>query len=190
MVNEGIFLERKRRALERLREEGADEDVRDIIEKINSHEDFFTTSSCSGRIILLHLPAVGAKKEARFLGKWHRTVTKEEVMEVLGEDFRSGEIWFISQSPIIHAVARHLEAAERLLKVAISAGFKYSGIKSLRDKIVVEIISTERMDVPLGKGGVLFCDEAYIDFLVERANFLLLRGKDKLKRLKNGIEKW
>jgi tRNA wybutosine-synthesizing protein 3 len=46
----------------------------------------------------------------------------------------------------------------------------------------VEIVSTERMDVPLGKDGVMFCSEGYMDFILSKANFMLERGKGKLKR--------
>ena len=60
-----IFEEQKKRALERLRIGGADEEVKGILEKINRRDGFFTTSSCSGRIVLIWLPEIGAKKEAR-----------------------------------------------------------------------------------------------------------------------------
>jgi tRNA wybutosine-synthesizing protein 3 len=51
----------------------------------------------------------------------------------------------------------------------------------------VEIVSTERMDVPLGKDGVMFCSEGYMDFILSKANFMLKRGKGKLKRFYSGL---
>lgn len=187
------FAEKKRKVLERLQdiEVGAeiDEDIREIIEEINNYEDFFTTSSCSGRILLISLPEVGAKKEAKIKGKWHRAVNRNEIIEAVKKAIESsksknGELWLISQSPIIHVASKNLKSAEVLLKMSYEAGFKYSSIKTISNgRIIVEITSTERMDVPLGKDGTLFCAENYVDFIIEKANLLLLRGKAKLSRL-------
>ena len=189
------FKKQKDRALERLRIQGADEEIVPIISEINSSEDFFTTSSCSGRIVLICLPEIGAKREAKFVGKWHRPVTKEEVLEAIKLKSSTGvpekgEIWLLSQSPILHVACRDLEKAKALLRIAIESGFKYSGIKAISKdgKVVVEIVSTERMDVPLGKDGVMFCSEGYMDFILSKANFMLERGKGKLKRFYAGLE--
>jgi len=187
-----VFEAEKKRAMERLRVGGADEEVAGIIEKINGFEGFFTTSSCSGRIALIRLPEIGAKREAEFIGKWHRSVTKEEVLEAI-KTTEKGEIWLLSQSPILHVACRSLEKAKTLLRIAIESGFKYSGIKAISNlkdngKVVVEIMSTERMDVPLGKDGVMFCSEGHMDFILSKANFMLERGKGKLKRFCYGVE--
>jgi tRNA wybutosine-synthesizing protein 3 len=193
-----VFEEQKKRALERLRIRGADEEIVGIIEKINRLEDFFTTSSCSGRIALICIPEIGAKREAKFIGKWHRPVTKEEVLEAIkikssAGISNKGEIWLLSQSPIFHVSCRGLEKAKTLLRIAIQSGFKYSSIKAIanskdNEKVVVEIVSTERMDVPLGKDGVMFCSDSYMDFILSKGNFMLERGKGKLKRFYYGLK--
>ncbi len=188
------FESQKKKALARLRIRGADEEIAGIIDRINSLEDFFTTSSCSGRIVLIGLPEIGAKREAQFIGKWHRPVTKEEVLDAIKLKWREGEreIWLLSQSPILHVACRDLEKAKALLRIAIESGFKYSGIKAISnskdEKVVVEVVSTERMDVPLGRDGMLFCSEAHLDFILSKANFMLERGKEKLKRLYEGLK--
>jgi len=191
-----IFEEPKDRALEKLRIGGADEEGAGIIEKINSFKGFFTTSSCSGRIVLISIPEIGAKRAAKFIGKWHRPpVSREEVQEAIKLKSREGitegrEIWLLSQSPILHVACRDLEKAKALLRIAIESGFKYSGIKAISKdgKVVVEIVSTERMDVPLGKDGVMFCSEGYIDFILSKSSFMLERGKGKLKRFYCGLK--
>lgn len=185
-----IFEEQKKKALERLRIMGADEEVEGIIEKLNRLENFYTTSSCSGRVALICIPEIGAKREAEFIGKWHRAVTKEEVSEAIKTP-KKGELWLISQSPILHVSCRGLEKAKTLLRIAIESGFKYSGIKAIskdNGKVMVEIMSTERMDVPLGKDNEIFCSETYIAYIVQKANFMLMRGKAKLKRFYYGLE--
>jgi tRNA wybutosine-synthesizing protein 3 len=182
--------EEKDKALQRLEKNGADEDIKELIEKINGFDAFFTTSSCSGRIALICIPQIGAKREAEFSGKWHRTVNKNELLEAIkGKGKNKGEIWFITQSPILHVAANNLKNATVLLKVANAAGFKYSGIKAIStEKVMVEICSTERMDIPLGKDGSLFCTQTHLDFILATANFMLLRGKEKLNRLFYGLD--
>ena len=187
-----IFEEQKKRALGRLRIRGADEEVKGILEKINRRDGFFTTSSCSGRIALIWLPEIGAKQEARFIGKWHRRVRKAEVLEAMSDatPHIKGEVWLIAQSPILHVACRSLEKATALLRIAIESGFKYSGIKAIAKddgKVMVELMSTERMDVPLASDDVMFCSEEYLDFILPKANFMLERGKAKLKRFGCGL---
>ena len=75
----GIFETEKRKALERLDKEGADDDIAGLIELLNGFDDYFTTSSCSGRVVLISIPEIGAKEEAEFIAKWHREVSKDEV---------------------------------------------------------------------------------------------------------------
>ncbi|NAT10493.1 hypothetical protein C4E22_02930 [ANME-1 cluster archaeon AG-394-G06] len=188
--NYKMFEEQKKKALERLRIRGADEEVAEIIGVLNRLDNFYTTSSCSGRVALICIPEIGAKREAEFIGKWHRAVTKEEVSEAIKTP-KKGEIWLISQSPILHVSCRGLEKAKTLLRIAIESGFKYSGIKAIskdNGKVMVEIMSTERMDVPLGKDNEIFCSETYMAYIVQKANFMLTRGKAKLKRFYYGLE--
>jgi tRNA wybutosine-synthesizing protein 3 len=181
------FEEEKKRALERLQQRGADEEVVTLLDRINRFNEFFTTSSCSGRIVLIWLPEVGAKRDARFIGKWHRPVGTADVVVAMGDvrSSKSGDVWLLAQSPILHVACRSLEKATMLLRIAIESGFKYSGIKAIRKdtgKVMVEVMSTERMDVPLASNGKLFYDEVYLDFVVSKANFMLSRGKEKLQR--------
>ncbi|WP_297435975.1 hypothetical protein [Thermococcus sp.] len=187
------FDEQKARAMEGLRralaENKVDGDIIPLLEEINSLENYFTTSSCSGRISVMEMPQFGDKLNSVWLGKWHREVTVEEVMEAIGRH-RSGQLWFLVRSPILHIGARTMDDAVRLLNLAIGLGFKYSNIKSVSHrKLLVEIRSTERMDVPLGEDGELWVGEEYIERIVDIANEQVRRFKGKLKRLEGEIER-
>ncbi|CAD5243364.1 tRNA(Phe) 7-((3-amino-3-carboxypropyl)-4-demethylwyosine(37)-N(4))-methyltransferase Taw3 [Thermococcus camini] len=187
------FDEQKAKAMEGLKkalaENKVDGDIISLLEKINSLENYFTTSSCSGRISVMEMPHFGDKVNSVWLGKWHREVTVEEVMEAIGRH-RSGQLWFLVRSPILHVGARTMEDAVRLLNLAIGLGFKYSNIKSVsHKKLLVEIRSTERMDVPLGEDGELWVSESYIERIVALANSQVRRFKGKLKRLEGEVGK-
>jgi len=186
------FDEQKAKAMESLKKALAkgkvDGDIISLLEKINSLENYFTTSSCSGRISVMEMPHFGDKLNSVWLGKWHREVTVEEVMEAIRRHSK-GQLWFLVRSPILHVGARTMEDAVRLLNLAIGLGFKYSNVKSVgHKKLLVEIRSTERMDVPLGSNGELWVSENYIERIVALANSQVRRFKGKMKRLEEGIE--
>jgi tRNA wybutosine-synthesizing protein 3 len=126
--------------------------VEELLQKINDLDDFFTTSSCSGMIVLILLPEIGTKREARFIGKWHRPIEKADVLAAMDDVGSSveGDMWLLAQSPILHVACRSVKKATALLRIAIESGFKYSGIKAIakdEGKVMVEILSTERMDI-------------------------------------------
>jgi tRNA wybutosine-synthesizing protein 3 len=189
--NSSGFLHARGKALKALEEaiekEKADEKVIPIVERINKKEDFFTTSSCSGRIAIIEVPYFGRKKNARFLGKWHRKISEEELEEAIKKG-RKGEIWFLVQSPIFHVSTISILNAKKILNIANNSGFKYSSIKSLDGRFVVELLSTERLDVPIGKDGKIYVSYEYLKILMEIANHMIEVMDEKLKRLEKNIE--
>ncbi len=186
------FEEQKEKAMVGLRkaleEDKVDHDIIPLLEKINALDNYFTTSSCSGRISVMEMPYFGDKLNSVWLGKWHREVTVEEVLGAIGKH-KTGQLWFLVRSPILHVAARTMEDAVKLLNLSIGLGFKYSNIKSVsHKKLLIEIRSTERMDVPLGEGGELWVSKEYIERIVNLSNAQIRRFKGKLKRLEDEIE--
>ena len=185
------FFDSKAMAMKKLEDARArkkvDEKALPIIEKINKMADFFTTSSCSGRIVLLEIPSPGKKRKARFLGRWHNEINMDMLEDAL-KNAKEGEIWFLVQSPIFHIFTISLKNAKALLHAAIQSGFKYSSIKSINGKVMVEILSTEKMDAPIGKNGKIYVSKEYLSMLVEIANLLMKKMDKKLKRLEKKVE--
>lgn len=191
-INENSYLDSKKNALKKLEDARkknlVDHGIVDLLDIINKSENYYTSSSCEGRIVILELPVIGDKKNAEFLGKWHRKITESEIISTLKKS-KKGQLWFLAQSSIIHIGARTESDAEKILKIGLACGFKNSGLKSIGKKIIVEICSTERFDVPIGKDGLLFCDEKYISLLVETANEMIDRSKCKIARLEAELKK-
>ncbi|MGF3554918.1 MAG: tRNA-wybutosine modification methyltransferase TYW3 [Thermoplasmatota archaeon] len=170
MPLEKEFLKSKEKAITYLKKakinDMVDKKISTILELINNSNEFFTSSSCAGRIVLLEIPKIGDKKNARFLGIWHRKIKSFELLSALKEA-KTGLIWIIAQSPIIHVYAKTLDDADKLVKIANASGFKNSSFKSFNKNIVIEICSTERLDAPIGRDGVLFCNKSYLNLLVK-----------------------
>lgn len=185
------FTDHKKNALAKLKialeKNNVDSKVISLLKKINAIDSYFTTSSCAGRIVVLQLPEIGNKKQAVFLGRWHRKVTFNEVWNAL-LSFEKGDAWLLTQPPIFHIGCRSLSTANELMKLGVSCGFKHSGIRSFSAQIIVELQSTERMDMPLGRNGDRFVDKRIISLLVDTANTALIRAQKKLLRLENKIE--
>ena len=167
-----------------------DEEILPLVEKINSNPDYFTTSSCAGRIVVIEMPKIGDKENAEYLGKWHNEVDVKEVLKAFSKAKKDTTIFLLAQSPIIHVRCKNIKNAVQLRNLAVESGLKYSTIKSLSlnsknqpTKIVVEILSSENIHVPIAKEKILFPNEEYLSFLVENVNAALKRARGKLDRL-------
>ena len=184
------FQNNKKIVLQKLNEEiingRVDNKVIPILEMINSIPEYYTTSSCAGRILLLELPELGDKKHAVFLGRWHHKVSRDEIIYASSKA-SSGSIWLLAQSPIFHITAEDLKSADKLLKIGYAAGFKHSCLKNIDKRIIVELITTERLDVPIGRDGIILCNEEHLDFIIENSNYIISRGEEKLFRLQREI---
>ena len=73
--------------------------------------------------------------------------------------------------PLIVAVeCRDVGSAQSLVSIAISCGFRESGITSVSKRVIVAIRCSIRLEVPLGGSGRLLVSEEYVRFLVGIAN--------------------
>lgn len=188
MINERDFIENKKQIMQNLekikKENKVDADIIPILDLLNSLDDFYTSSSCYGRIVLLEIPKIGDKKNANWLGKWHNKIRAEDITSAV-KNAKKGQLWILAQAPILHIYAKTQKAADKLLKTAISCGFKHSGFKSIDKNIIIEVASTERLDVPVGKDSQLFCNNEYMNIIVDIANEIIDRSVMKLARLEN-----
>lgn len=171
-----------------------DEAAWPFINVINALEDYYTTSSCAGRINVFKEPLSGKKHDAEWLFVTHDLADKKDVLKVL-KDVPKETLWLRMESPIYHVACKNQEVAENLLKVCQATGWKRSGIistggKSPRQKrFMVEIVGNERIDTPLSAGGEMFFDEKFTKFLVMKANEKLLAARRRMEELRLAIVK-
>lgn len=164
-----------------------DNDIIWLLDLINSNPDYYTTSSCSGRIQVASGQHPGEKGKLRVLAKWHRTIDLGELLAVVSTSLEDN-IWFSVHPPIFHIASKDLQAARRLLVAARNCGFKHSGIQGLGKRIIVEIMSMEKIETPLRLKGVQIISYDSYSLLVNVANEMLTRGKEKLPRLAKAFE--
>lgn len=190
MIKNRNFIGNKIQTLQKLdkaKKDGmVDEDIIPVVNIINQIDNFYTSSSCYGRIVFLEIPEIGDKKNAKWLGKWHREIELKEFLSAR-KKANKGYLWLLAQSPIIHVIASDFESADNLIKIAVSCGFKHSSFKSFKKNIVIEIISTERLDTPIGKDGKFFCNNNFLELLINISNDIIKRSSEKLKNFETKL---
>lgn len=175
LLNKKNFLSKK----DKSRKGGIDSDIKGIVDYINSLDDYYTTSSCSGRITLLELSASG-KKGSRWLLCSHGEVSAHQACSAL-EAAGSSDVWFIMETWILHVCCRDGNAAARLLKLCQGSGLKRTGITSFGSRFVVEILSTDSISSPVAEDGRVIASPDYLSFLVRKANARLRQCRKRLK---------
>ncbi len=158
-----------------------DKKIKELVDLINSLKDYYTTSSCSGRILLIKRPKSGKKCDVDFLFESHNKVSFEEVKSYL-KNIPKQDLWFRQESMILHVVCRTIENAQKILDLSNRIGFKHSGIITTRKKIVVEIIGSEQFDTIIAKHGKVFVGDEYLRLLVDEADKKLEINNRKIKR--------
>lgn len=166
-----------------------------LLNALNSHPSYFTTSSCSGRISIFSQPTIPSpfsKKKAKG-GTWlfishDYPVDPNSVVSLLfpspsdsqssssfesqePESFTGPHALVFRFEPLIIAVeCRDIEAAQSLVSLAISCGFRESGITSVSKRVIIAIRCSIRLEVPLGDTEKIMVSVEYVKYLVELAN--------------------
>ena len=182
--------EAKEKAWERLEEDleigYLDEDIYDILKMFFQLPYAFTKSSCSGRIT-----AVDAKypwsRDGTIIFKVHRPITLDELHKVLKKPVRQ-RLWMNVQGPIIHVMAKDLNSAFEVLRLAREAGFKHSGILVANEEgWLVELTTGVRANLLLKDKDkeLMIVDESTLNAI----NDVLLQGKRRLDALREVLRR-
>ncbi|KAL0712036.1 hypothetical protein Bca4012_019014 [Brassica carinata] len=173
-----------------------DEPIVPLLETINHHPSYFTTSSCSGRISILSQPKPqsanpSTKKKARG-GSWlyitHDPADPESVLHLLFPpeptqiiDHPTSELVFRFEPLIIAVECKDVCSAQFLVATAISAGFRESGITCCGEgkRVIIAIRCSIRMEVPLGDTEKVMVSREYVRFLVDVANEKMVANRKR-----------
>jgi len=161
-----------------------DKPIIPLIDYINKLDNYYTTSSCSGRIMLL--TQAEKKPDVKWLYVSHEKVTLKNIMKTLVNPPEE-MVWLRQENLILHVACRTIDDANKLLKISRDIGLRRSGIIADSNIIIVEICSTEKMDVPVSKNGKLIVSNDYIKTIVKIANEKFLKGREKLKSLEKDV---
>ena len=175
--------------------------IRSLVDLINKHPRYATTSSCSGRIALFN--PINADNSGKGGGKWlitaHRRITIAELVEALDsvlieddDSFCSTPVtlMFKHEPMLLHvACASHYDAA-LLLRVGTMHGtLRESGAMITEKRVTVALRGHAlALTVPLAARGPLRPSPEYLKMLVNEANDRFEKNENRMLNLYKGIE--
>lgn len=162
-----------------------DEKILGLCNKLNKKKNYYTTSSCSGRIVLIK-GEIDKQKDV-FLYRNHEKVSLKELKKALENIEYDGLVEFKQSPCILHVACRNLGDADELVRKAKLAGWKHSGIMAIGKRIMVELHSTEHMDFPIMNNKEVLVDDKFLEIAVREANLRLERAWKKIEKLKKMI---
>ncbi|XP_077391763.1 tRNA wybutosine-synthesizing protein 3 homolog isoform X1 [Festucalex cinctus] len=190
---EKSFSEWKKRCLSKsdLSKKGnVDEDIVHLVSLLNSYEEYFTTSSCSGRITVIDTApesCVVQKKNLVWLFVSHMKCTFDDVMSALDSSCGSAVLKF--EPFVLHVQCRTLEDARLMLAAAVQSGFRNSGLTlSKTGKIIMAVRCTHSLEVPLSHQGKLLVSHEYVHFLIGIANKKMEENLRRIERFYQSIQ--
>ncbi|XP_016072303.1 PREDICTED: tRNA wybutosine-synthesizing protein 3 homolog isoform X2 [Miniopterus natalensis] len=142
------------------RKGSVDEGVAELVQLLNAREQYFTTSSCAGRILLLDGNINGfevQKQNCCWLLVTHKPCVKDDVIVALKK--ANGDAVLKFEPLVLHVQCRQLQDAQLLA-----------------------VRSTHGLEVPLSHKGKLMVTEEYIDFLLKIANQKMEENKKRIER--------
>lgn len=190
---EKTFSQWKRQSLNKvdLSKKGAvDGDIEHVVSLLNSCEEFFTTSSCSGRTILIDGAAESThvqKQDCVWLFVSHQKCKPDELMSALSRS--RGDAVMKFEPFVLHVQCRRLHDAQLVHSVAINSGFRNSGLTvSKTGKIITAVRSTHGLEVPLSHEGKILVEDEYIHFLTQVANQKMEENLRRIHRFYQNLQ--
>ena len=179
-----MFLKRKKDILSKSDKSSKgnwDKKISKLCEKINKKEDYYTTSSCSGRVVIM----IDQEKKGKnlFIKVYHDLINLKRLKNDLDKITKGDLIKFKQEPCILHVACKSLEDAQKLLTKAKLAGWKKSGIIASGKRFVIEINATEKLEFLIMNKGKLLVNNEFLELIVRRCNENLNKSWEKIKRL-------
>lgn len=157
-----------------------DKDIADLVNLINSKNDYYTTSSCAGRIVLLEMKSK-KKNDCNWIFAKHDKVTFDKIFDILKNQKFRFPIWFKQQPLILHVACRNLESAKKLLEISRKI-FRRAGIIAITDrKVSIEVIGSEHLETIISDKNFV-ADEIFVKNLFKYANRNFMENKRKINK--------
>ncbi len=165
-----------------------DKKIVGLCEKLNKTKNYYSTSSCSGRIVLII--DSDKKTHSLFLKIYHDVVSFEQFKKDLQEIAENSKVEHINfkQEPCgLHVACRTLKDAQILVNNARKVGWKKSGIISSDKRFIAEMFGTGNISFPIAKKGKLLVDDLFLKEIIKKSNDNLKKSWKQIENLKKLI---
>lgn len=197
-LNKSLFNTQKKDTLAKIdksKKGSIDPIIAPLLDTINSFSSYYTTSSCSGRIMLF--AAQDKKKDAIWHFVSHDKVSINGLQEALNTRPKDTLMSLLTLGAIIHVACDSIESAQKFLTSARSVGFKKAGIYTIsKKKILVEAVAPEHLEVPIGKNesnssntnSAIPFDDKYLELVTQEANKKLEATHQRIKKFQEQLQ--
>lgn len=191
MVLEQVFQNKKKLALQKLdaaiKDDKFDLAVLDFVNLLNSYDQYYTTSSCAGRFVILSKGSFRGKYTSQFVFKTHSPpIDLQLVREALKRPFK-GYAYVNVEPPTFHVACKTIEDAIDLHQSAIDSNIGYSMFKTIKKSIVVEIRGTGMLYIPIGFNSTILVSDEYIENVIKLSNDILSDEQARIKRFETQL---
>ena len=157
---------------------GWDKKITGLCEKLNKTKRYYTTSSCSGRVVLI----IDSDKKTHglFLKIYHDVASFNEFKKDLDEIIKKNknkDINFKQEPCGLHVACRELKDAQILVDKARKIGWKKSGIISSNKRFIVEMFGTGILGFPIVKNGKILVDDWFLREIINKSNKNLKKAR-------------
>ncbi len=153
-----------------------------LVNKINKLAHYYTTSSCSGRVVVL-VRDPKYKNKTQWIYVSHGRSSLNRITKALDTYLGDAVVWLKMESFILHLCCRNLSDAQKTLYWCQVCGIKRAGIITLSNKIVIEITGNEAIETIIKKGNTQFVNPQGLKELLNAANEKMNRNHDHLRRM-------
>jgi len=158
-----------------------------LCDKINKLPNYYTTSSCSGRVLLLK--DCKEKRDDLFVKVWHDEIKLKEVKKILESIKQKGMFYFKQEPCILHVACKDLESAQKIHDLAKLSGWKRCGIIASNKRFIVELNATSKLEFPIIDKGRILVEDEFLEVVVREGNKRLGRSWEGIKRFEEGVGK-
>jgi len=161
-----------------------DSKIKQLCNKLNKSKNYYTTSSCGGRIVLIK--SLDEKSEDVFLFRTHDKISFNELKKALENIKYNGLVEFQQTTCILHVACESLKHAQDIVNKAKFAGWKRSGIIGGK-RNMVELHSTESISFPIMENKKILVDDNFLKLTIEQANKKLEKTWKKIENLEKRV---
>ena len=164
-----------------------DEPIRLLIRKLNNLQDYFSLSSCSGRVMIASKERNNEKQNI----SWHANLHHCPSYDELKNNFK-GQNTILKYEPfVLHVQCKDFMSAKPLLSHALQSGFRNSGlIPAKQGRYVLGVRSTLTLELPVtDENGEILVSETYIEVLQKTIESKFAQNDIYIKRFEESIDK-
>jgi len=167
---------------------GWDKKIVGLCKKLNKTNKYYSTSSCSGRIVLI----INSDKKTHglFLKIYHDLISFDKFKKDLDGTIKKNKnknINFKQEPCGLHVACRTLKDAQILVTKARKIGWKKSGIISSDKRFIVEMFGTGILGFPIVKDGDLLVEEVFLREILKKSNGNLKKSWKQINDLRKVI---